>query len=80
MFTEKGFTLGLYISHGSLDVRETYKKDREECIKPRVRGKNQNQGRTGAGTHRNQNISRDLPLGKNQGLGTNGFFKLEERT
>lgn len=29
MLTEKGLTLGLYISHGSLDVRETYRTDME---------------------------------------------------
>lgn len=27
MLTEKGLSLGLYISHGSLDARETYRKD-----------------------------------------------------
>lgn len=80
MLTEKGLTLGLYNSHGSLGVKETYRKDTGQGIKFRVKQKNQGQGKIGAGTSSNQNINWDLPVGNNQGLGTNSFFRVEERT
>lgn len=75
MLYNKGSTLGLCISYGSLDARETYGEDMGQYTKSGVKQKNQVQGRTGARVHRNQNISGNLPLGN---ISTEGKTSLLE--